>query len=181
MSDASNYLVREVLRDGTPISIRAIRPDDKKRLLRHFHSLSERSVYHRFFGHKRSLDEHDLRRLTELDFKSHVGLVATIGADESEVFLGVGRYLCGDDGRAEVAFAVLDQYQGRGIGSLLLHHLAVIARQNGITTFSAYVMGDNKQMLDVFANSGFKVHDSYEGGAVHVVLDLGNAEPRRIA
>ena len=72
----------------------------------------------------------------------------------------------------EVAFAVLDEYQGRGIATALLHHLARIARENGIRRFAAFVMGDNTQMLEVFANSGYQAHDSYEGGTVKVSLDL---------
>ncbi len=171
MADVSRYFVRESLRDGTPILIRAIRPDDKARLLKHFQSLSDLSKYHRFFGLKRTLDELDLRHLTELDFANHVGLAAIIEAGD-ERFIGVGRYLRGDAPEAEVAFAVLDEHQGRGIGTLLLRHLAQIARSAGIRRFSAVVMGDNKQMLEVFANSGFLTHDSYESGVVRVTLDL---------
>jgi len=172
VSDASSYTAKERLRDGTPLRIRAIGPDDKARLQDHFENLSERSVYHRFFGHKRSLNEADLHQLTELDFVNHVGLVAILDEDGPERFIGVGRYLRTGDSPAEVAFAVLDKYQGRGIGTVLLHHLARIARHNGIKRFAAFVMGDNTQMLEVFANSGYRAHDSYEGGTVRVSLEL---------
>ena len=73
---------------------------------------------------------------------------------------------------AEVAFAVLDEFQGRGIGTLLLRHLAQIARRQGIIKFAAFVMGDNHQMLEVFANSGFRSRDRYDAGTVRVTLDL---------
>ena len=172
MSEASRYCAEETLRDGTTMRIRAIGRDDKARLQKHFESLSERSVYHRFFGHKRSLNESDLRQLTELDFINHVGLAATLVNEGVERFIGVGRYLRSGDSPAEVAFAVLDEYQGRGIGTVLLHHLARIARQNGIRRFAAFVMGDNTQMLEVFANSGYRARDSYEGGTVKVSLEL---------
>jgi len=172
MSETSRYYAEEKLRDGTTMRIRAIRPDDKERLRQHFESLSERSIYHRFFGHKRSLNESDLHRLTELDFIDHVGLAATLTVDGAERFIGVGRYLRTSDSVPEVAFAVLDAYQGRGIATVLLHHLARIARQSGIQQFAAFVMGDNTQMLEVFANSGYRVSDSYEGGTVKVVLEL---------
>jgi GNAT superfamily N-acetyltransferase len=175
--DARNFSTPATLRDGEPILIRAIRPDDKGRLLQHSRGLSERSIYHRFFGHKRSLTEEDLRNLTELDFVQHVGLVATMGSGDDERFIGVGRYIRDDAAHAEVAFAVIDQYQGRGAGTLLLHNLAKIAREAGISKFSAFVMGDNQQMLEVFANSGFRMHDSYDSGVVRVMLDLPpNAE-----
>jgi len=178
MSDTFNYSVGEVLRDGTRILIRAIRPDDKPLLLNHFHSLSERSIYYRFFGHKRSLEPADLHELTELDFLNHVGLAATVEAEGGERFIGVGRYLRSrDTTEAEVAFAVLDEFQGRGVGTLLLHHLASIARQRGVKKFAAFVMGDNHQMLEVFANSGFRTRDSYEAGTVRVTLDLADSPP----
>jgi len=172
--DPANYSVWEVLRNGTGVLIRAIRPDDKQRLTRHFEGLSEKSVYFRFFGIKRSLSDDELRRLTELDFVNHAGLAATVGVEAHERFVGVGRYIRTDNRpRAEVAFAVLDEYQGLGIGTLLLKHLATIARKNGISEFSADVLGANHQMLEVFANSGFVSHNSYENGVVHVSLNLG--------
>jgi GNAT superfamily N-acetyltransferase len=172
---APDYATSEELRDGSRIQIRAICANDKQRLLQHFQNLSSQSVYYRFFGLKRSLDDADLRGFTELDFVNHVGLAATLGCDASERFIGVGRYIrCGGSPRAEVAFAVLDEYQGHGIGTLLLKHLARIAQMKGIKEFAADVLGSNKQMLEVFANSGFQVHDSYESGIVRVILELEN-------
>jgi GNAT superfamily N-acetyltransferase len=173
MHEAAKYSVSEVLRDATVILIRAIRPDDQQRLLRHFLGLSPQSVYYRFFGVKRSLSEDDLYRLTELDFVNHVGLAATVKCEGDERFIGVGCYMRRENVQyAELAFAVLDEYQGHGIGTLLLKHLATIAQKNGITRFTADVLGGNHQMLEVFANSGFQVHDSYEPGVVHVSLDI---------
>jgi hypothetical protein len=87
----ANYAAREVLRDGSQIRIRAIRADDKQRQLQHFENPSAQSVYYRFFGLKRSLNDDDLRRFTELDFINHVGLAATLGQGASERFVGVGR------------------------------------------------------------------------------------------
>jgi GNAT superfamily N-acetyltransferase len=176
MSEPFNYSVTEALRDGTRIRVRAIRPEDKPLLVEHFQSLSERSVYYRFFGHKRSLEQADLRALTELDFVNHVGLAATIETEGTERFIGVGRYLRSvDEVAAEVAFAVLDEFQGRGIGTVLLRHLAQIARRQGINKFAAFVMGDNHQMLEVFANSGFRTRDRYDAGTVRVTIDLAES------
>jgi GNAT superfamily N-acetyltransferase len=172
MQETANYSVSEVFRDGTAMLIRAIRPDDKQRLVRHFQGLSPQSVYYRFFGLKRSLNDDGLRHLTESDFVNHVGLAATTECDGGERFIGVGRYVRREDlSCAEVAFAVLDEYQGHGVGTLLLKHLARIAQMNGISRFVAEVLGSNQQMLEVFANSGFRVHDSYESGVVHVSLE----------
>jgi GNAT superfamily N-acetyltransferase len=173
MQVAANYRVSETLRDGSVVLVRAIRPDDKDLLLRHFQGLSPRSVYYRFFGLKRSIGDDDLRHLTELDFVNHVGLAATMECDGDESFIGVGRYIRSESlPCAEVAFAVLDAYQGHGIGTLLLKHLAKIAQINGIRRFTADVMSSNQQMLEVFANSGFREHSSYEAGTVRVILDI---------
>ncbi|MDO8432151.1 MAG: GNAT family N-acetyltransferase [Candidatus Binatus sp.] len=167
--DARTYRVEATLRDGGAICIRAIRPDDKARLLEHFAGLSPQSVYFRFMGIRRELSERDLKDLTELDFINHVGLVATITEGGVERLVGVGRYIRGaHPERAELAFAILDKHQGRGIGTLLLEHLNHIAHANGITEFEANVLGDNTRMLEVFAHSGLKVRRSFESGVVHL-------------
>jgi GNAT superfamily N-acetyltransferase len=173
MHETAHYLVPEVLRNGTPILIRAISPDDKQRLVRHFQGLSSQSVYYRFFGLKHSLSDDDLRQLTELDFVNHVGLAATMEGDEGELFIGVGRYIRTEGHTcAEIAFAVLDEYQSHGIGTLLLKHLARIAQMNRITRFSADVLGSNHLMLEVFSNSGFRKNESYESGVVRQSLEI---------
>lgn len=169
LNDARNYSADATMLDGSVIQVRAIRPDDKERLLEHFHGLSVKSVYLRFMGIRRDLSADDLTRLTELDFTTHVGLVATLTQESRERFIGVGRYICGKDpARAEVAFAILDGFQGRGIGTILLQHLARIAAANGVEEFEADVLGENRQMLEVFAHSGFARQRSLESGVVHL-------------
>jgi RimJ/RimL family protein N-acetyltransferase len=171
---ARTYGVSETLRDGSPILIRAIRPDDRVRLLAHFHALSPDSVRHRFMGMRRDLGADELARLCDVDFQDHVGLVATLGSGDSERFIGVGRFIrVAEPRRAEVAFAVLDQFQGQGIATVLLRHLARIARQLGIEQFEADVMSDNPQMLEVFDHSGFQVTRSFASGIVHVRFPTG--------
>jgi GNAT superfamily N-acetyltransferase len=167
--DARNYRVNAPMLDGAAIVIRAIRPDDQERLHEHFKGLSEKSVYFRFMGIRRDLSPEDLRHLTELDFKNHVGLAATLIENGRERFIGVGRYICGaDPARAEVAFAILDGFQGRGIGTLLLEHLSLIADANGVAKFEADVLGENRQMLEVFAHSGFESHRTLDSGVVRL-------------
>ncbi|MGH7917400.1 MAG: GNAT family N-acetyltransferase, partial [Candidatus Binataceae bacterium] len=177
IGDPSIYSADEILRDGGSIHIRAIRPEDSALLLEHFSNLSQQSVYYRFFGIKRSLTEAELARLTQLDFKQHVAIVATLREDGRERFIGVGRYVRGaDPARAEVAFAVLDQHQGRGIGTILLEHLGRLARAAGITEFEADVLGENNRMLEVFARSGFKVRRAARAGVIHVIFPTAETE-----
>ncbi|MGH3054146.1 MAG: GNAT family N-acetyltransferase, partial [Gaiellaceae bacterium] len=113
-----------------------------------------------------------------LDFTRNAALVATLGQGDDEKFIGVGRYAVLDDGatRAEIAFAVADDFQGRGVGTLLLEHLAPIARANGITEFEADVLGENNRMLEVFAQSGFVVKRSIEDGVFHVTFPTAETD-----
>ena len=175
--DPAHYSAEEVLRDGGSIHVRAIRPDDRERLLRHFKELSEDSRYHRFFGVKRSLSEEELTRLTQLDFVNHVGLVATLRHDAEERFIGDARYVRGaDPSRAEVAFAVVDEHQGRGIATVLLEHLGRIARAAGISEFEADVLGDNNRTLEVFGKSGFRVKRASAAGVIHLAFPTAETE-----
>ncbi len=172
------YAVDEILRDGSPIHIRAITPDDKDLLFEHFSALSQGSRYTRFFGAKRTLSRDELARFTELDFDNQVGLTATIREAGRERFIGIGRYFRAENrARAEVAFAVLDTHQGQGIATLLLEHLRRIAHQAGIEEFVADVMASNRHMLDVFRDSGFQRKSSSQHGVVHVALRTDHKVP----
>ncbi len=172
VTDPRTYAADVVLRDGGSIHLRAIRPDDRQRLLEHFSGLSPQSVYFRFFGAKRRLTDPELRSFTDLDFRERVALVVTLRDGGAERVIGVARYAvtgrAASGLRAEVAFAVLDEHQSRGIGTVLLEHLATIARQNGITEFEADVLGENNRMLGVFGASGFTVKRALAGGIFHL-------------
>jgi GNAT superfamily N-acetyltransferase len=175
MTDPRYYATDALLRDGGSIHLRAIRSDDKQGLLAFFHRLSARSIYFRFFRAKTTLTEEELQYFTELDFVRDVALVATLRNAEHEQIIAVGRYMglgapdqpCT---RAEVAFAVADAHQGRGLGTLLLEHLAAIARTSGISEFEADVLGENNRMLQVFEESGFHIQRSIEAGVFHVAF-----------
>ncbi|HSD10547.1 MAG TPA: GNAT family N-acetyltransferase, partial [Candidatus Binatia bacterium] len=175
MIDARKFAADRVLRDGGSIHMRAIRPDDKARLVDHFKRLSARSVYFRFFGSKLRLTDDELRRFTEVDFVNHVALVATLQERGEEQIIGVAHYIVvrtasGEPKRAEVAFAVADAHQGRGIATLLLEELARIARQNGVDEFEANVLGENNRMLEVFGSIGFRIRRSIDGGIFYVTF-----------
>jgi acetyl coenzyme A synthetase (ADP forming)-like protein len=166
-----------ILRDGASIEVRAVRPDDRARVIALFGRMSPRSIRHRFFGAKRELSEQDLGYLTQAG-TSQVALAATIRRGGEETILGIGRYVAlpGAPGSAEVAFEVADAEQGRGIGTLLLDHLARIARGRGLTSFRAEVEADNRQMLDVFSRSGFAVREALDEGVYHVDLPIDDTE-----
>jgi RimJ/RimL family protein N-acetyltransferase len=173
ISATSNYLSEELLSDGGSMHVRAIRPSDKERLREFSQHLSPRSVYFRFFAPKKKLTDDELAWLTELDFERHVALVATLGHGEDERIIGVGRYVVPateptPPRSAELAFVILDEHQGRGIASVLLARLLVIAKQKGIREFQADVLGDNRAMLHVFEKSGLHARRNVESGVIHL-------------
>jgi GNAT superfamily N-acetyltransferase len=108
----------------------------------------------------------------DVDFVSHVALVAVVEEDGRPTIVAGGRYIVVQPGQAEVAFAVVDQYQGQGIGAALLRHLAAIAHRVGLRELIAEVLPDNGPMLKVFEKSGFPVATKREPDVVHVTLRL---------
>ncbi len=171
--DLQRYSHEAVLRDGESILIRALRPSDKQLLLDLFHRLSPRSVQFRYMSARREPNEKELVYLTEIDFGRHVALAAVSQNGGQERLVGVGRYIFTDESGeqpAEVAFEVPDQEQGRGIGTILLEHLARIAQQSGVARFQAEVMADNARMLEVFGDSGFVIKQALDGNVFHVVF-----------
>jgi GNAT superfamily N-acetyltransferase len=178
--DASAYRADVVLRDGTPGVIRAIRPDDKESLLWGFSQLSADAIYHRFFQTKRELTDADLRYLTELDFVTHVALVALVEVDGVPRLIGVGRFIRQPEpapqDSAEVAFTVGDEFHGRGVATLLLSHLSGIARALGYRSFVAEVMPDNRPMLEVFEHSTLPITEIIRERVMHVEMSLERLE-----
>ncbi len=177
MIDAQNYSVEGKLKDGTAVTVRAIRPDDKNRFLAAFKNLEPESVYTRFFGFKSELTDKELRTATEVDFEKTVALVVTIPSNGGEeTIIGAGRYIMYDSpndlGRAEIAFTVEEDYQGQGIASSILRHLIHIARTKGVSWFEADVLPRNEAMLAVFARCGLPMEKKLEGDTVHVSLSL---------
>jgi GNAT superfamily N-acetyltransferase len=178
--EPSRYHITARLRDGTAIVIRAIHPDDSDSLRKQFVHLSAESVRLRFHGLRRSPSESETMYLTRIDFVEHVALVGTIETRPEQI-VGVGRYIVCANGsehhRAEVAFVVLDEYQGKGIGSLLLQHLALIGRDQGIREFQADVLVENQRMIGVFERSGFPIRRSTELGVVQLLLTIAGPQP----
>ena len=155
----------------TGITIRAVRPDDKERLVTAFKALEPRSVYLRFFSLKKELSDQELRRVTECDGASEVALVATIGGDDRETIVAMGNYVRAG-AAAEIAFAVEEDFQGRGIAARLLRQLADIARTNGVSQLEADVLAENTPMLKVFRKSGLRMRERRSQGVVHATLLL---------
>ena len=156
-----------VLRDGSTVRVRAMQPDDDKGLPGLLTSLSEESRWLRFFSPtKGAALAAEARRETNLDHT--FGLLALSGPEERVV--GHAFYAGLDEHRAEVAFTIANDFQGRGLGTILLGQLAEVAEANNIQTFEAEVVAANHAMLHVFRESGFPIEVSVEAGQLHVTF-----------
>jgi len=173
--DLRNFATTEHLKDGTPVTLRAIRPDDKPRLLKAFRELEPESIYMRFFAHRNALTDEDLRRATEVDFVRDVALVVTVGQGEGETIIGGARYdVFESDGvrSGEIAFTVEEEYQGQGLASRLLRHLIRIAGERGLARLEADVLQRNGAMLAVFSRCGLPMTVERLDDVIHVTLTL---------
>jgi RimJ/RimL family protein N-acetyltransferase len=157
--------------DSTGITIRAVRPDDRERIVKAFRALDPESIRQRFFVPKKALSGEELRRLTESDGVRDVVLVATVAGVDQEIIVGLGRY-ARNGASAEIAFTVEEDYQRRGIATELLRQLTDIARRSGVLRFEADVLPDNAAMLNVFRRSGLPMKAAQSDGIVHLTLSL---------
>ncbi|HEU4924607.1 MAG TPA: GNAT family N-acetyltransferase [Burkholderiales bacterium] len=166
------YRVSEILRDGGRLEVRALKPQDRDGLVAAAGRSSGETLALRFFSPKRGFTEKEIEFYTNVDFVSHVALVAVVEQAGTPLIVGGGRYIVAQPGRAEIAFTVEDAHQGRGMASLLLRHLTKIARAAGLTELFAEVLPDNAPMLKVFERSGLPMTRKRERDAVHVTLRL---------
>jgi len=165
-----------VLSDGGVVHLRPVRPQDTE-ALRAMHSrMSDRSLYLRYFTVVSQVSDSLLRVFTEVDHHRSVALVAELGPD----LIAAGTYHF-DERReaAEVAFAVQDSHQRRGLGSILLEHLAAAAQERGIRRFTAEVLAENRQMLRVFLDAGYQVSRDISSGVVDLEFDIAPTERSR--
>ena len=160
------YELDIVLRDGGVARVRPIKPKDGDALRNLFSMMSARSRYFRFFGVKDSLSNDEIEYFVNVDYESRMAFVAQV----DEIIVAVGRYERTKDTptAAEVAFAIADDYQQRGIGTQLLQLLTVYARSEGMDQFRAFVLPENMQMMRVFRSSGFEMHRTLEEGVYNV-------------
>jgi acetyltransferase len=160
------------LRSGETVLIRPIRPDDKQRLVDVLERLGPESRYRRFFSAMPELRIAQLRYLTELDHHAHEALVAV--DSETGQALGVARFVrsADDPVAAEVAVAVVDDWQRRGLATALLDRLSARAREEGVVRFIAAVLTENQSALDLFRRLGRTRATGFEAGVVELSIDL---------
>jgi RimJ/RimL family protein N-acetyltransferase len=172
MPDFSSFSADEQLRSGEHIEIRALRPSDRQALLAATERTSDRSLYRRFFGVRRNFSEEEVTSFVEVDFVNQVALVAIRRAAGDELIVAGARYIIVRPGAAEIAFTVVDEFQGKGIASALLRHLVTLARTAGLRQLIAEVLPENTAMLRVLERSGLSSERRRENGVVHITLQL---------
>ncbi len=162
-----------VLGDGRPCHVRPIRADDAERLVAFHSRLSAETIYFRFFAPYPELSAKDVERFTTVDYRDRLALVATEGGE----IIGVARYDRLDSPLdAEVAFTIRDDHQGRGLGGVLLEHLAAAAWERGLRRFVAEVLPQNRRMLGTFRQAGYSVSQRMEDGVFHLTFSLEPTE-----
>ncbi len=159
-----------VLRDGSTLSVRPLRPADEAELSRFFADLSLESRIFRFFAAVANADA-SVKRMIDVDYATRYGIVALAGTPPAIV--GHAMYVAIEPGKAELALAVADAYQGRGLGTILLGQLAESAAEAGIQVLEAVVRPENHRMLEVLRESGFPVQSRSEPGEIHAELPTG--------
>jgi acyl-CoA synthetase (NDP forming)/RimJ/RimL family protein N-acetyltransferase len=157
-----------VLRDGRTAHMRPITPDDADGLVAFYAEVSDQSKYFRFFAPMPQLSDKDVRRFTNVDHHDRVAFVLTV----AEKITAIASYELIEPGEAEVAFLVQDAHQGRGMGQLLLEHLAQAARERGVHRFVAEVLPENQRMLQVFHEAGYKVAGGWDEGTMHLEFNI---------
>jgi RimJ/RimL family protein N-acetyltransferase len=167
--------VIERLPDGAQVVIRPIRPDDKGMLSDGLRRLSPESAQRRFLTPKRSFSRTELRYLTEVDGRDHVALVAEHPAAPTRRLIAVARFVRLEDApdAAEVAVTVADEWQGRGLGSMLGAHLSHLARNRGIRRFTATMASENTPAHRLMAKLTEHLEQHHVGSGVdELSLDL---------
>jgi RimJ/RimL family protein N-acetyltransferase len=175
-ANARQFSVNDALKDGTRVTIRAVRPDDRSRFQEAFQSLEKETIYTRFFSPRNDLSDAELDHAVDVDFMHEVALIVTTLTARGETVIAGGRYIVNQapnaQRSAELAFIVEEDYQGRGIASRLLANLAELARSQSIFRFEADVLSQNSPMLAVFKRCGFPMRQERDGGVIHLSLAL---------
>lgn len=163
-ADVSHWEADVLLKDGRVAQLRPITPDDADLLVEFYSRVSEESKYYRFFAPYPNLSDRDIKRFTHVDHHRRVAFVVTMHGD----IIGVGRFDAPEDDPtvdvAEVAFLIEDAHQGRGVGQLLLEHLAQAGRERGIRQFVADVLPANQRMQQIFREMGYTVDGTFDDG-----------------
>jgi acyl-CoA hydrolase/GNAT superfamily N-acetyltransferase len=166
---------------GFQLFLRPVKITDEPLLKDFFYSLSDRSLHRRFLSWRKDIPHERLQDFVIIDYTKEVSILAIMGDPENETIVGLGQYGVDESTHtAEVALAVRDDYQNRGIGSELLSYLTYLAKREGFLGFTAEVLVENRPMLQVFEQGGFDITRQTEAGVYHLKMAFKAPEGRRI-
>lgn len=158
-------------RKGVSIFLRPVKISDEPRLKDFLYSLSDESLYRRFVSPRKEIPHEVLQKMAVIDYTRQVMILATIGEAEREEIIGIGQYnIDPETHTADVAFAVRDDYQYKGVGKELLDYLTYIAKRQGLLGFTADVLGENIPMLTLFYNAGFDITEKLAAGVYDITM-----------
>ncbi|MHC4741223.1 MAG: GNAT family N-acetyltransferase [Planctomycetota bacterium] len=161
------------LRDGTEIFFRPVKPTDELALGEMLYSLSEKSVETRYLTRTVAFPHRHIQQLTNIDYQKDLAIVGVVPSVAGEEVVAIAQYFLDPHTQAaEVAFLVQDEWQQKGMGTFLLDYLTQTARKRGVKRFFAKVLPNNRPMLAVFHNSGYKVNTEFDGDAYSITYDL---------
>jgi acetyltransferase len=164
-----------MLNDGTPVTIRPIRPDDAPRLQALLSRLSPETIFFRFLEYLKGLTPEQAERLANVDYDHRMALVADLDRDGENQVIAVARYAApvpNPDGTAEVGIVVEDSYQNQGLGTLLLDRLTMYARQHGIRVFIATISAQNARIMRFIRRSGLPTERKLDMGMWEIQVKL---------
>jgi acyl-CoA hydrolase len=163
----------ETLKDGTEIFFRPVKPTDEETLSEMLYSLSSDSVRKRYFAHTMTFPHKDVQKITNIDYRNDLAIVGVVPGHSGEQIVAIAQYFLDPKTQsAEVAFIVQDEWQAKGMGTILLDYLVKVARQRGVKRFNAKVLPENKAMLVIFHNCGLPVRTEFDGAAYSISFDL---------
>lgn len=162
---------------GIKLKLRPVKISDEELLKDFFYSLSDQSLYRRFISTRKDMPHERLQEMVVIDYTKEIVILAVIEQNEKEVVVGVGQYGIQEFQHwAEVAFAVRDDYQYKGIGQVLLSYLTQIAKRNGLLGFTAEVLVENKPMLHLFEKMGFNIEKRSSAGVYELKMEFRGDE-----
>lgn len=156
------------LKDGRSVVLRPIDRDDAPQLIDLHNRLSPESQYFRFFGPKPTLSPAEAAYLANVDFHRRFAIVAEAEDGEAKHLVAVGRFDVNEPGRAEAAIVVRDDYQGAGLGSVILRRMREVARGRGLDAFTAEILAENAKMIELLTAGGLEIEPA-QSGVVRVV------------
>ena len=167
----------EELRGGERVIVRPVRLSDEEPLQSLFYRLSDESTYRRFLSYKSRYPHEEMQRLVDLDYERSVALVVCTDGMDCEGIVAMSRYdVNAATGLADIAFVVRDEWQNRGVGTLLMRRMIELARARGLGGFTADVLARNKAMMAIFQNSGLKLRLELEQGVYHLTALFEDGE-----